>query len=118
MQPPFAAAAGGSSSLVASLRFNPVPDEDLLPETRKDIAEEMWDIILSHGIDCIFEDRLPPAEEYAYTETPLDSVPLLDPAALNADNTLKYTQAEVDKAANRRKEVENNNQQKKAILSL
>ena len=81
MQPPFAAAAGGPSSLATSLRFNPVPDEDLLPETRKEIAEEMWDIILSHVIDCIFDDRLPPAEEYAYTETPLDSVPLLDPAA-------------------------------------
>ena len=42
MQPPFAAAAG-ASSLVTSLRFNPVPDEDLLPETRKEIATSVRD---------------------------------------------------------------------------
>ena len=114
MQPPFAAAAG-ASSLVTSLRFNPVPDEDLLPETRKDIADEMWDIILSHGIDCIFDDRLPPAEEFAYTESPLDSAPLLNISDTNADGSPKYTQADVDKAANKRKEMENNNLQKKTM---
>ena len=49
--PPFAAASTGASALVASLRFNPIPDEDLLPEKRKDIAEEMWETIIGHGID-------------------------------------------------------------------
>ena len=115
MPPPLAAAASGASSLMATLRFNPVPDEDMLPEVRKEIADEMWEIIVTHGIDCIFEDRLPPAEEYAYTEVNLDSAPLLDPKATNADKSLKYTQAEVDKAANRRKEIENQNNQRRAM---
>ena len=76
----------------------------------------VWDIILSHGIDCIFDDRLPPAEEFAYTESPLDSAPLLNISSLNADGSPKYTQADVDKAANRRrKEMENTNAQKKAM---
>ena len=31
----------------------------------------MWEIVVQNGIDCIFEDRLPAAEEwYAYTRTP------------------------------------------------
>lgn len=115
MPPPLAAAASGASSLMTTLRFNPVPDEDMLPEVRKEIADEMWEIIVTHGIDCIFEDKLPPAEEYAYTEINLDSAPLLDPKATNADKTLKYTQSEVDKAANRRKEIENQNAQRRAM---
>ena len=31
---PFAAASSGPGAIVATLRFNPVPDEDMLPEAR------------------------------------------------------------------------------------
>ena len=44
MPPPLAAAASGASSLMTTLRFNPVPDEDMLPEVRKEIADEMWEM--------------------------------------------------------------------------
>ena len=70
---PFAAASG-PNAIVATLRFNPVPDEDMLPEARKEIAETMWEVVVHNGIDCIFEDRLPAHEEYSYTETPLVTV--------------------------------------------
>ena len=69
---PFAAASG-PNAIVGTLRFNSVPDEDMLPEARKEIAETMREIVVQNGIDCIFEDRLPAQEEYSYTETPLDT---------------------------------------------
>ena len=34
----------------------PVPDEDMLPEARKEIAESMWEIFVINSVDCIFED--------------------------------------------------------------
>ena len=40
---PFAAASSGPGAIVATLRFNPVPDEDMLPEARKEIADAMWE---------------------------------------------------------------------------
>ena len=53
------------------------------------VAEEMWETILGHGLDCIFEDRLPASEEYLYTEVPLSTVPELDPAAKDADGKVR-----------------------------
>ena len=64
-------------AIVATLRFNPVPDEDMLPEARKEIADAMWETIVQIGVDCIFDDRLPAAEEYSYMEVPLSTVPVL-----------------------------------------
>ena len=38
----------------------------MLPEARKEIADAMWETIVQIGVDCIFDDRLPAAEEYSY----------------------------------------------------
>ena len=73
----FAAASSGPGAIVATLRFNPVPDEDMLPEARKEIAGSMWETIVQNGVDCIFINKLPAQEEFNYTETPLDTVPVL-----------------------------------------
>ena len=74
---PFAAASSGPGAIVATLRFNPVPDEDMLPEARKEIADAMWETIVQNGVDCIFDNKLPAAEEYSYMEVPLTTVPVL-----------------------------------------
>ena len=73
---PFAAASShafhdafsGPGAIVATLRFNPVLDEDMLPEARKEIADAMWETVLHNGVDCIFDNKLPAAEEYSYME--------------------------------------------------
>ena len=39
----FAAASSGSGAIVTTLRFNPVPDKDMLPEARKEIADAVGD---------------------------------------------------------------------------
>ena len=54
---PFAAASSGPGAIVATLRFNPVPDEDMLPEARKEIADAMWETIVQNGVDCIFDQE-------------------------------------------------------------
>ena len=47
---PFAAASSGPNAIVATLRFNPVPDEDMLPEARKEIAETMWEVFVTNSV--------------------------------------------------------------------
>ena len=67
---PFAAASSGPGAIVTMLRFNPVPDEGMLPEARKESADAMWETetIVQNGVECIFDNKLPAAEEYSYME--------------------------------------------------
>ena len=46
---PFAAASG-PNAIVGTLRFNSVPDEDMLPEARKEIAETMWEVFVTNSV--------------------------------------------------------------------
>ena len=108
---PFAAASSGPGAIVATLRFNPVPDEDMLPEARKEIADAMWEVVVQNGIDCIFEDRLPAHEEYSYTETPLDTVPVLVQHTPEG-GTATYTQRDIDRSINDRAAVVHSNLKK------
>ena len=94
----------GPNAIVATLRFNPVPDEDMLPEARKEIADAMWEVVVQNGIDCIFENKLPAQEEFNYTETPLDTVPVLVQHTPEG-GTATYTQRDIDRSTNDRAAV-------------
>ena len=39
--------------------------------------EEAWKVLTMAGVDCIFENELPPDDHYKTTITPLESVPTL-----------------------------------------
>ena len=70
-------AAGGSSKRPPLIRLPPVKSEFPLPEERKKYIEDVWKVLTMAGIDCIFEDMLPPDDHYKTTTTPLDSVPTM-----------------------------------------
>ena len=98
------AAASGPNAIVGTLRFNSVPDEDMLPEARKEIADAMWETIVQNGVDCIFENKLPAQEEFNYTETPLDTVPVLVQHTPEG-GTATYTQRDIDRSVNDQRAV-------------
>ena len=110
---PFAAASSGPSAIVATLRFNPVPDEDMLPEgeARKEIADDFWDVFQMHNVDCIFDNKLPANEEYNYAETPLNTVPVLVQQT-QAGGAAIYTQKGIDRSVDDRAAVEFSNTKK------
>ena len=101
---PFAAASSGPNAIVGTLRFNSVPDEDMLPEARKEIADAMWETIVQNGVDCIFINKLPAQEEFNYTETPLNTVPVLVQHTPEG-GTATYTQRDIDRSTNDRAAV-------------
>ena len=68
--------AGGSSKRPPLIRLPPVKSEFPLPEERKKYIEDAWKVLTMAGIDCIFEDVLPPDDHYKTTTTPLDVVQL------------------------------------------
>ena len=70
-------AAGGSSKRPPLIRLPSVKSEFPLPEERKKYIEDAWKYLTMAGIDCIFENELPPDEHYRTTITPLESVPTL-----------------------------------------
>ena len=70
-------AAGGSTKRPPPIRLPPVKSEYPLTEERKKYIEDVWKVLTMAGIDCIFDDVLPPDDQYKTTTTPLDSVPLL-----------------------------------------
>ena len=67
--------AGGSSKR-SLLRLPAVETEFPLPEVRKKYCDEVWKAVTIAGIDCIFDDELPPDEHYKTTPTPLETVPI------------------------------------------
>ena len=69
--------AGGSSKRPPLIRLPPVKSEFPLPEERKKYIEDAWKALTMAGVDCIFENELPPDEHYKTTITPLESVPTL-----------------------------------------
>ena len=76
----------------------------MLPEARKEIADAMWETIVQNGVDCIFENKLPAQEEFNYTETPLDTVPVLVQHTPEG-GTATYTQRDIDRSTNDRAAV-------------
>ena len=100
---PFAAASG-PNAIIGSLRFSPVPDEDMLPEARKDIADQMWETIQQCNIDCIFNNKLPAQEEFTYAETSLETVPVLVQHT-PAGGAPIYTQRDIDRSVNEQRAV-------------
>ena len=84
----------------------------MLPEARKDIADSMWETIVHNGIDCIFNNKLPAQEEFNYTETPLDTVPVLVQHTPEG-GTATYTQRDIDRSINDRAAVVHSNRSRK-----
>ena len=98
------AAASGPNAIIGSLRFTPVQDEDMLPEARKDIADQMWETIQQCNIDCIFNNKLPAQEEFTYAETSLETVPVLVQHT-PAGGAPIYTQRDIDRSVNEHRAV-------------
>ena len=107
------AAASGVNAIVGALRFNPVPDEDMLPEARKDIADNWWETIVACGVDCIFDNMLPAHEDYSYSDVPL--TPVLVQPATTASGTATYTQSQIDRSVNDRNAIEHSNTKKAEV---
>ena len=106
---PFAAASE-SNAIVGTLRFPPVPDEDMLPEARKEIADEWWATIVQNGVDCIFSNMLPAQEEYSYMEVPL--TPVLVQTTPTAGGPATYSQRDIDRSINDRAALVHSNLKK------
>ena len=70
-------------------------------DARKEIADAMWETIVHNGVDCIFDDKLPAAEEYSYMEVPLTVLLQQTNAQLERDLSIS-----VDKRARGRRPFE------------